>query len=116
MRIAKILKADKVLTTRAYYAKQKGKVLPDNPNSWNESTIVTVLDRMDYCGHTVNFKSDSKSHKRKKRIPTTKAARQGMFSGVVFYADCGSKLHFATCKSFDSSQDYYRCARYKSNT
>ena len=39
-----------------------------------------------------------------------------MFSGLVFCADCGSKLHFATCKSFDGSQDNYRCARYKSNT
>lgn len=33
MQIAKILKADKVLTTRAHYAKQKGKTLPDNPYS-----------------------------------------------------------------------------------
>ena len=31
-----------------------------------------MLERMDYCGHTVNFKSYSKSHKLKKRIPTTK--------------------------------------------
>ena len=150
MRIAKTLKADKIPTTRAYYAKQKGKPLPDNPYSWNESTIVAVLERMDYCGHTVNFKSYSKSHKLKKRIPTTKeqqaifhntheaiveeavfervqelrankrrptkAERQGMFSGLVFCADCGSKLHFATCKSFDGSQDHYRCAKYKSNT
>ena len=150
MQIAKILKADKVLTTRAYYAEQKGKSLLDNPYSWNESTVVAVLERMDYCGHTVNFKSYSKSHKLKKRIPTTKeqqaifrnthdaiveeavfelvqelrankrrptkAERQGMFSGLVFCADCGSKLHFATCKSFDGSQDNYRCARYKSNT
>ena len=150
MQIAKILKADKVLTTRPHYAKQKGKPLPDNPYSWNESTIVAVLERMDYCGHTVNFKSYSKSHKLKKRIPTTKeqqaifhntheaiveeavfervqelrankrrptkAERQGMFSGLVFCADCGSKLHFATCKSFNGSQDNYRCARYKSNT
>ena len=150
MQIAKILTADKVLTTKAHYAKQKGKVLPENPYSWNESTIVGVLERMDYCGHTVNFKSYSKSHKLKKRIPTTKeqqaifrntheaiveeavfervqelrthkrrptkAERQGMFSGLVFCADCGSKLHFATCKSFNDSQDHYRCARYKSNT
>ena len=62
MRIAKTLKSDKVLTTRAHYAKQKGKPLPDNPYSWNESTIVAVLERMDYCGHTGNFKSYSKSH------------------------------------------------------
>ena len=50
MQIAKILKADKVLTTRAYYVEQKGKSLPDNPYSWNESTVVAVLERMDYCG------------------------------------------------------------------
>lgn len=31
-------------------------------------------------------------------------------------ADCGSKLHVATCKSFNGSQDHYRYARYKSNT
>ena len=150
MQIAKILKADKILTTKAYYAKQKGKLLPDNPYNWNENSIVGILERMDYCGHTVNFKSYSKSHKLKKRIPTTKeqqaifrntheaiveeavfervqelrankrrptkAERQGLFSGLVYCADCGSKLHFATCKSFNGSQDHYRCAKYKSNT
>ncbi|MDU6855250.1 MAG: recombinase family protein [Clostridiales bacterium] len=150
MQIAKTLKADKVLTTKAHYAKQKGKPLPENPYSWNENSVVAILERMDYCGHTVNFKSYSKSHKLKKRIPTTKeqqavfrntheaiveeavfervqelkankrrptkAERQGLFSGLVFCADCSSKLHFATCKSFDGSQDHYRCARYKSNT
>ena len=148
MQIAKILKADKVLTTRAHYAKQKGKPLPENPYSWNESTIVAVLERMDYCGHTVNFKSYSKSHKLKKRIPTTKeqqaifrntheaiveeavfervqelrankrrptkAERQGLFAGLVYCADCGSKLHFATCKGFEGKQDHYRCFKYKS--
>ena len=150
MQIAKILKADKILTVKAYYAKQKGKLLPDNPYNWNENSIVGILERMDYCGHTVNFKSYSKSHKLKKRIPTpkeqqaifrdtheaiveeavfervqelrankrrpTKAERQGLFSGLVYCADCGSKLHFATCKSFNGSQDHYRCAKYKSNT
>ncbi len=148
--IAKILKADNVLIAKAYYAKRKGKALPDNPYNWKDSTIVGILERMDYCGHTVNFKSYSKSHKLKKRIPTTreqqaifrdtheaiveeavfervqelrankrrltKAERQGLFSGLVYCADCGSKLHFATCKNFNGSQDHYRCANYKSNT
>ena len=50
-----------------------------------------------------------------KRRPT-KADRQGLFSGLVYFSDCGSKLHFATCKSFNGSQDHYRCAKYKSNT
>ena len=150
MQIAKILKADNVLIAKAYYAKKKGKALPDNPYNWKDSSIVGILERMDYCGHTVNFKSYSKSHKLKKRIPTTKeqqavfyntheaivedavfervqelrankrrptkAERQGLFSGLVYCADCGSKLHFATCKSFNGSQDHYRCAKYKSNT
>ena len=147
--IANILKADNVLIAKAYHAKQKGKPLPENPYQWHESTIAAMLERMDYCGHTVNFKSYSKSHKLKKRIPTTKeqqaifyntheaivedavfervqelrankrrptkAERQGLFSGLVYCADCGSKLHFATCKSFNGSQDHYRCAKYKSN-
>ena len=45
-----------------------------------------------------------------------KAERQALFSGLVYCADCGSKLHFVTCKSFNGSQDHYRCAKYKSNT
>ncbi len=150
MQIAKILKEDKVLTAKAHYAKKKGKPFPENPYDWRDSTIVGILERMDYCGHTVNFKSYSKSHKLKKRIPTTKeqqsiffntheaivedavfervqelrankrrptkAERQALFSGLVYCADCGSKLHFVTCKSFNGSQDHYRCAKYKSNT
>ena len=34
---------------------------------------------------------------------------------MLFCADCGSKLHFATCKSFGSKQDHYVCSNYKSN-
>ena len=146
MQIAKILKEDKVPTAKAYYAEKKGKALPENPYNWKDSTIVGILERMDYCGHTVNFKSYSKSHKLKKRIPTTKeqqaiffntheaivedvvfervqelrankrrptkADRQGLFSGLVYCADCGSKLHFATCKSFNGSQDHYHCSNF----
>ena len=39
-----------------------------------------------------------------------------MFSGLLYCADCGSKLHFATGKNMTPEQDCYRCARYKSNT
>ena len=51
-----------------------------------------------------------RQHKRR----MTKAERQGLFSGLVVCADCGSKLHFATCKNFDGKQDHYVCAKYKS--
>ena len=51
---------------------------------------------------------------RKHKRRMTKAERQGLFSGLVVCADCGSKLHFATCKSFEGRQDHYVCAKYKS--
>ena len=44
-----------------------------------------------------------------------KAERQGLFSGLLFCADCGGKLHFATSKSFEGKQDHYVCNNYKSN-
>ena len=50
--------------------------------------------------------------KNKRRI--TKGERQGLFSGLLFCADCGGKLHFATCKRYDGSQDRYVCSKYKS--
>lgn len=62
----------RLLTRKAYYAKQKGKLLPDNLYNCNENSIVGILERMDYCRHTVNFKSYLKSHKLKKRVPITK--------------------------------------------
>ncbi len=51
-----------------------------------------------------------RQHKRR----ITKAEQQGLFSGLVVCADCGSKLHFATCKNFEGRQDHYVCAKYKS--
>ena len=55
-----------------------------------------------------------RSCEKNKRRPT-KADRQGLFSGLLFCLDCGNKLHFATCKSFDGKQDHYVCSSYKSN-
>ena len=51
-----------------------------------------------------------------KRRPAKQAQRQGLFSGLLYCADCGSKLHFATGKNMTPEQDCYRCTRYKSNT
>lgn len=147
--IARILENDQVLTVKSLYAKQKGQPLPEYPYHWNENSIVGILERPEYTGCTVNFKTYSKSYKLKKRLPNdpenmfilpdtqepiipqeqwdrvqelrknkrrpVKAERQGFFSGLLFCADCGSKLHFATCKSFGSKQDHYVCSNYKSN-
>ena len=151
MQIAKALTAGKVLTVKAYYAKRDGKPMPENLYQWDPKSVAGILERPEYTGCTVNFKTYSKSHKLKKRLqnapenyrifpdtqpaiinekvwervqelrankrrPAKQAERQGLFSGLLYCADCGSKLHFATGKNMTPEQDCYRFARYKSNT
>lgn len=150
MQIAKLLTADKVLTVKAHYAKQDGKALPDKPYQWANETVSGILERPEYTGCTVNFKTYTKSHKLKKRLnnapgnmrifPNTqpaiinenvwqrvqelrankrrpaKTGRQGMFSGLLYCADCDEKLYFCTTNSFSPQQEHYVCSNYKSNT
>lgn len=69
--IARMLKEDHVLTPTVYQDRQKRKVrcaLPENPYNWNGSTVAAILERMEYCGHTVNFKTHRQSYKIKKTI------------------------------------------------
>ncbi len=68
MQIAKDLTADKVLTVKAYYAKRDGKAMPDNLYRWDYKSVRGILERPEYTGCTVNFKTYSKSHKLKKRL------------------------------------------------
>lgn len=42
--------------------------LPDNPYAWSNSTVSAILEQMEYCGHTVNFKTHRQSYKIKKTI------------------------------------------------
>ena len=58
---------------------------------------------------------DRVQERRKNKRRPAKAERQGLFSGLLFCADCGGKLHFATSKSFEGKQDHYVCNNYKSN-
>ena len=151
MQIAKLLTAEHVLTVKAHYAQRDGTPLPEKPYTWSPKSVAGILERPEYTGCTVNFKTYSKSHKLKKRLhnapenqrifpntqpaiieeqvfariqelrenkrrPAKQAERQGLFSGLLYCADCGSKLHFATGKNMTPQQDCYRCSRYKSNT
>ncbi|WP_033116527.1 recombinase family protein [Intestinimonas butyriciproducens] len=67
--IARILKADKVITPTVYYQRM-GKAtrspLPDNPYSWDQKSVAGILERPEYQGHTVNFKTYKQSYKSKK--------------------------------------------------
>ena len=123
---------------------------PENPCKWSPKSVAGTLERPEYTGCTVNFKTYSKSHKLKKRLhnapenqrifPNTqpaiieeqvfarvqelrenkrrpnKTGKQGLFSGLLYCADCGDKLYFCTANSFSPKQDHYVCSNYKSNT
>lgn len=81
MQIAKILTADKVLTVTAYNARQKGWAMPDNLYHWSQKSIVGILERREYTGCTVNFKTYTKSLKFKKRMENPKE-NQRIFEGT----------------------------------
>lgn len=68
MQIAKILTADKIPTVTAYHAKQKGWTMPDNLYRWCAKSVAGILERREYTGCTVNFKTYTKSLKFKKRM------------------------------------------------
>ncbi len=53
---------------------------------------------------------------RKSRRRNTATGRESIFSGLVYCADCGSKLYFCASKSITEKQEFYRCAAYKENT
>ncbi len=50
---------------------------------------------------------------RNNKRRNTKTGRTSLFSGLVFCADCGSKLHFCASKSLRPNQEFFRCANYK---
>jgi site-specific DNA recombinase len=69
--IAKKLKNDKVLTHSMYF-KEIG-LYPtapttEEPYAWVPRTVADILDKQEYLGHTVNFKTRKKSYKVKKMV------------------------------------------------
>ncbi len=51
---------------------------------------------------------------RQNRRRNTATGRTSLFSGLVYCADCGAKLHFAAAKSISRNQEHFRCSNYKS--
>lgn len=148
--IAKQLTQDQVLTSAAYRYSQGRKSPhkpPEFPYKWQASGVVKILERREYTGCTVNFKTytnsllDKKTRKnpaekqaafygkheaiieqevfdkvqeiRQQRHRVTKSGRSNMFYGLVFCADCGKRLYFYTCKSFELRQDYFICSTHR---
>lgn len=46
-----------------------------------------------------------------KRRPS-KPGKRGLFSGLLYCADCGDKLYFCTTNSISPKQDHYVCSNY----
>ena len=73
LQIAKILQEDKIPTPAVHFVQQgrgaKGKQ-PDmsKPYDWCYNTIGKILEKPEYMGHTVNFRSYKEHYKDKKRI------------------------------------------------
>ena len=151
--IANILTERKILCP-TYYALEKGEkprtVLPAHKYAWNSPVVAMILERVDYLGHTVNFKTHNKSYKCHKKIKHTpdqwkvfegtheaiidketfeivqkiragkrRPTRMGempMFSGLLYCADCGSKLSFSRRAEDPPEKHNFICANYRSNT
>ncbi len=62
------------------------------------------------------FTFDTAQEIRKHRRRPTATEKISIFSGKVFCADCGAKLHYCTANGFKSSQDFFVCSNYRSNT
>lgn len=52
---------------------------------------------------------------RKHRRRNTATGKTSMFAGLLYCADCGSKLYYAAAKSIKENQEFYRCSQYKEN-
>ena len=70
--IAKLLTERRIENPTAH-AKRNGLNPPvrqfyDDPYLWRDTTVTHILSRMEYIGHTVNFKTYRKSYKNKKQM------------------------------------------------
>lgn len=148
--IAKWLHKNQVLNPTAY-CRSKG--LPASnkatvdPYKWTNETVSRILSRMDYLGHTVNFKTKKQSYKSKKKIwndpadwvifentqppiieesvflivqnirksrrRPTKMGDMGMFSGLLYCAECGGKMYQCRATHFTEEQKYFICSTYR---
>lgn len=146
--IARILTNDGILIPTAY-AESKGHSATHSfkkPTRWSEGTVIRILEKPEYIGHTVNFRTHTKSYKNKKRIKNTqseweifenthkpiisqhdfdlvqelrshrhrpqKCDKVNPFSGMVYCADCGKKLHLNRGGNISTDQEHFKCSTY----
>ena len=150
--IANQLWVDKVLTPTAYklsHGLSTNSPAPEDPYRWDKRAVSSILERLEYTGCTVNFKTytnsiwDKKRHLnpvenqaifpdtheriidddvfekvreiRSQRHRMTRTGKSSIFSGMVYCADCGSKMQYGSSNHRDFSQDFFDCSLHKKN-
>ena len=91
-------------TTKKSYKSKKVIRNPEEKQAVFENTHVALIDQETW---------DLVQKARQSRRRPTKMGDMGMFSGMVYCADCGNKLHLCRTKSWDRSLDNYVCGTYK---
>lgn len=91
-------------TTKKSYKSKKVIRNPEEKQVVFEKTHVALIDQETW---------DLVQKARQSRRRPTKMGDMGMFSGMVYCADCGNKLHLCRTKSWDRSLDNYVCGTYK---
>ena len=91
-------------TTKKSYKSKKVIRNPEEKQVVFENTHVALIDQ-----ETWNLVQKARQSRRR----PTKMGDMGMFSGMVYCADCGNKLHLCRTKSWDRSLDNYVCGTYK---
>ncbi|MGL5435468.1 MAG: DUF4368 domain-containing protein [Lachnospiraceae bacterium] len=152
-KIANMLTERKILCPTTYALSKGGKartVIPDNHYQWNSPAVAKILERMEYLGHTVNFKTYIKSFKNRKKIDNspdqwkvfqntheaiidqetydivqkirqgkrrpTKMGEMPMFSGLLYCADCGSRMRFHRQVNEVPEKHNFTCGNYRHNS
>lgn len=114
---------------------------PDYECKWSANTVAHILERREYLGHTVNFKTAKVSYKVKASVPNpedkvmvfehtheaiideatwervqelrkqrkrpNRYDEVGLFSGLLFCADCGSVMYQQRYETDKRRQDCY---------
>ena len=152
-KIARVLTEQGVPTPGTLEYRRTGSTRRYHPGyecKWATNTIVHILERKEYLGHLVNFKTEKVSYKvkssvenpeekqvifenahepiidpdtwervqelRKQRKRPNRYDEVGLFSGLLFCADCGSVLYQQRYENKTRKQDFYICGNYKKRT
>ena len=101
----------------------KGSRAVADPYYWCVSSVINILDRQEYVGDTVNFKTYHTSFKDKKVrknsredyviIHDTTKKQFHLLDGMVFCGDCKNRMYLNRKKRKSTVTYIYLCNRYK---